>query len=349
MDESKNFSWNLISRFRTEIMGIAILFVLIRHCDSFSWGFLQSPIQQLISVFSCGVDIFLFVSGFGLYFSMKKDKSVLRFYKRRFVRIIPEYICIAGISYVVLNALHKAGGWKELLLQLSTVRAAFLEGTNDASHLWYMFFIVSAYVVFPGIYFIGNCGKKIHTAFFIIGSIIPILAELLLFIAVPHFMLMHRLDMHLPRISVFLLGLYYGYRAGEGAVSSKKIVLVLFAFFLVLRLGKIVLMGLSNEVPVGQMFVRIANQCFGLAVMISTGVLMETLEEYRLKIIPAVLRWFGTVSFELYLLHFFLLMIWHALGLHNAWYIYFTVIIPCSCLLAEALLLCKRRIGKLKN
>lgn len=47
-----------------------------------------------------GVDVFLFVSGFGLYYALKKCKekglSLLSFYKRRLIRIMPAAI-IAGI------------------------------------------------------------------------------------------------------------------------------------------------------------------------------------------------------------------------------------------------------------
>ena len=73
---------------------------------------------------------------------------------------------------------------------------------------------------------------------------------------------------------------------------------------------------------------------------------MEKLEHHQLKAIPVVLRWTGRASLELYLLHGFCIMIWHALGLKNAWYIYFTVIIPVTVLIAELMTVSKRMLHK---
>ena len=38
-----------------------------------------------------GVEIFMFVSGFGLYFSLDKNPSLLIFYRRRLLRIFPTF------------------------------------------------------------------------------------------------------------------------------------------------------------------------------------------------------------------------------------------------------------------
>ena len=99
----EKFSWGLVSRFRSEIMGVAIVCVLVCHCGVFSWGTLQPCAKQLAPLFAIGVDMFLFVSGVGLWFSMKSDGNVLRFWRRRFLRVVPEYLAVAGVSYAVFD------------------------------------------------------------------------------------------------------------------------------------------------------------------------------------------------------------------------------------------------------
>ena len=345
MIEEKNFEWSVVSQFRSEIMGVAIILVLLCHCSGFSWGMFQPYVKELAHLGACGVDIFLFVSGYGLFFSMKKNSDVLGFYKRRFLRIVPEYLFLAGISYAVLNALRKTGfEWREFLIQLSAVRAAFLYESNDARHLWYMFFIFFAYAFFPIIYFLGNCDKKAKAKFFFALTIVAYLIDALLFIAFPDFMKVYSIDTHLSRIPMFALGTYYGSQASEGKSTYKKIVPSLFAVFFALRLFKITVFGSGDAVPVGHVFVRLANQCLGIAIMLSTALLMGRLQSRGLEIAGAVLSWFGKASLELYLIHGFLMPIWSSLGFSNAWYMYFIAIIPASIMFAECILLSKQGV-----
>ncbi len=46
-----------------------------------------------------GVDVFLLVSGLGLYFSMRKSKGIGDFYKKRAIRILPAYLIITIAWY----------------------------------------------------------------------------------------------------------------------------------------------------------------------------------------------------------------------------------------------------------
>lgn len=123
--ENGRFQLSLISKFRSEIMGAAIILVLLCHCDSFSWGIFHPYVQELAKVGSCGVDIFLFVSGFGLFYSMKKDSSIVHFYRKRFLRIIPEYFFIALVGYGVWDAIQKTGGQGSYLFNFQLLEPLF--------------------------------------------------------------------------------------------------------------------------------------------------------------------------------------------------------------------------------
>ena len=81
-------------------MGFAILWVMYFHiplkfATEIGW------FTHRIGFY--GVDIFLFLSGLGVYFSLMKRPNVLRFYKARLVRILPAYVIVACVSYCLLR------------------------------------------------------------------------------------------------------------------------------------------------------------------------------------------------------------------------------------------------------
>lgn len=71
----------VISKFRNVLFGIAIWSIMIFHfaedkiqyCESDSWSI------KILNQGVIGVEIFLFLSGLGLYFSMKKKQQLACF------------------------------------------------------------------------------------------------------------------------------------------------------------------------------------------------------------------------------------------------------------------------------
>lgn len=94
-----------ISRFRGEHMGMAMFFIILFHV------FLPrtDDFFGLRRMGNLGVDMFLFLSGVGLWFSWAKvkiesfsdfRKAYISFYKRRLSRIYPAWIIIACLFYI---------------------------------------------------------------------------------------------------------------------------------------------------------------------------------------------------------------------------------------------------------
>lgn len=117
-----------ISSVRTYLMGIAMVMVILFHCGVYPF-----------SLFGYwGVDVFLFLSGFGICFSLRKKEPLHRFYYKRFIRIIPAAI-LCGLVFYFFDCAH---GCKKL--------APF--GLN----LWYIRTILFFYLFSPLIYVIIN-------------------------------------------------------------------------------------------------------------------------------------------------------------------------------------------------
>lgn len=92
-----------ISRFRAEHMGAAMLMVILFHVALPRYD----DFFGLRRIGNIGVDIFLFLSGIGLWFSWAKTThqgTILRdwclFYWRRLIRIYPAWLIIACLYYI---------------------------------------------------------------------------------------------------------------------------------------------------------------------------------------------------------------------------------------------------------
>lgn len=138
-----------LSTYRTQLMGIATLMIIICHANAYH-VLLRSSLASLFRWGNLGVDIFLFLSGLGLFFSLSKNNlftkdDFISFYKRRFYRII-----IPGITYVpycllfILIGRYSIG---DSLLCLSTLEYwLFHRGA------WFVSMILILYLVAPFLY-----------------------------------------------------------------------------------------------------------------------------------------------------------------------------------------------------
>lgn len=70
------FDVSLISKYGTQLMGVATLLIILVH--SYQQGVLMPGwMESLCNIGSLGVDIFLLVSGLGMWYSLEKDSVIL--------------------------------------------------------------------------------------------------------------------------------------------------------------------------------------------------------------------------------------------------------------------------------
>ena len=134
----------------TELKGMAILMIVISHIGYFlvsDHRFLW-PLSIMAGV---GVNLFLFLSGFGLASSgLQKDLSVWQFYKRRLLKLfVPFWLSIAVFLAADFFILGKAYSFQFIgRAILGIFKHADLY--NDLnSPLWYFTFILLCYLLFP--------------------------------------------------------------------------------------------------------------------------------------------------------------------------------------------------------
>lgn len=159
----KTFNLFSISEARNVIFGLATLWIGLFHSDYLSLGTFFDDASKVgafgqfwIDAFkffrgsgNVGVDMFLFLSGIGLYFSFHKDSNVLHFWKKRLMRVLPTafFIAVFFFSFRYVNGRYESG-WRTYLSRISFLYF-FQKGERV---FWFISLILVLYLVFPIFY-----------------------------------------------------------------------------------------------------------------------------------------------------------------------------------------------------
>ena len=133
-----------ISRFRAEQMGAAMLFVILFHV-ALDRG---DPFYGLRRCGNVGVDMFLFLSGVGLWFAWTRTPSVAHFYRRRLLRIVPTWLVCATAFYLpdFLGERRYSQSVADLIGDITVNWDFWL---HDELSFWYVPAIMLLYLVAP--------------------------------------------------------------------------------------------------------------------------------------------------------------------------------------------------------
>ena len=192
-----------IGKHRTALMGVSMILVFLYHAQSEKLGFMPTGFLGAVwSKFNRAVDVFLFLSAFGLCFSLKKN-DIKRFYLNRFKRIIPTW-------WVVLLTLHIIGlflsskFFKEGFIYPHSITDMFFWYTglgyffNQCYYDWYIPTLLFFYLLIPVINKLSrNCVLLIILLF------IPLI------LLYKEWGYLSYLSISITRIPIFLLGVLF--------------------------------------------------------------------------------------------------------------------------------------------
>ena len=223
---------SIINDTRIILLGIASLMFMFCHTHKINYleiiniSWIGNLVHFIRKTSNIGVDIFLFLSGIGLYLSMTKN-TLRKYYKNRFIKIIPKYLIILIIySFFVtdMNGLR--------IFQTLLGLPFFVDGVRDG---WYIAFIMLLYLIFPLIY---KMFKKYDIFALFFGLIISVLLNMLLsYFSYSYYL---KIEIGLGRIPVFLFGTYFGKKIYEdkeislGMIKCSFIIQILFFIILYL-------------------------------------------------------------------------------------------------------------------
>ena len=146
------FAYEMFSKYRGAIMGIQILLIVFFHftedCKEYNVRYSGIVYWFYNYVKSSGVDIFLLVSGLGLYYSWKKRAELKSFYQRRFVKILIPYFLVAVPAWIWLDLIEEHNGLVQMFSDLFFL--TFFVGENK--WFWYILLCGFCYLIFPYIF-----------------------------------------------------------------------------------------------------------------------------------------------------------------------------------------------------
>ena len=316
----------MVSQYRSQLFGISIILIMIFHY--FEHTVKDSPLHivQLVGrgynllVGSIGVEIFLFLSGMGLYFSMTKTPDIRKFYQKRFQRILIPYLIWGGIFWF----------WKDILLHHETIGTFLLDystlslWTSGNKNLWYVSFILVMYLLFP-LLFMGLKGTCQYRSEIAWGGMFLIFAgTIALKYTAPE--LYTHIEIALYRIPIFLIGVYYG-----KSIAEKQEIGVMG---LILPVLGIALKGFTKVQTALSGTKLLSNRlvnCF--YVFFVMWLLLLILPLLSGTFVEKALLFCGKISFELYITHVTLRTLMNNYGLQTHHILYYA-----GCIFAAFLL-----------
>lgn len=292
---------NVFVKYRQEFMGLACVMVMICHIPKMYLR-LAHPLVVIFTRGIIGVDIFLFLSGIGMVFSLTNQPSKRKFYKKRYLRLLLPYVIIS-CPYWLLHTLITKDTILNFIINFTGLSVWM--GTGVLT-VWYVALIAILYSITPLIF--GFMSSKIPDGIIlrkgrsILILVIAIIFNILLLLLAPHYY--EQVEIALARIPIFIMGIVYGILILEGK-GSKKAYLILLVVAPLLLVG--VLYFSPSAVGLWRLSERLIQGLTGLTICFIAGIII--------RFIPTILRKFlvfmGSISLECYLVHLFVIHIIH--------------------------------------
>ncbi len=298
-----------------ELKGLGILTVVFAH---FAYMLVTNAdfLFPLSIIAGVGVDLFLFMSGYGLTVGMlKKPLPILEFYKRRVIKIfIPFWVAIIlifaanaiflDIHYPVPYMIQSLVGWFPTA-----------EGFNDVnSPFWYITWMMMFYILFPLVF-----STKRPWLSAIILSVIATL------IGVYNPLEMGDNWLHRLHTVAFSLGIIFAWLLFETKDKENKLVKVLKHFRNESKFMPYVVIALMLAVVVYMSLHTTANHWPTLTAILGKGYFVDQLTSlvimFAFIVIFSLKRFdnkflsiYGLYSFEVYLIH------WPLMGRYDVFF-----------------------------
>lgn len=259
-------------------MGIAMMIVMIFH-QHFMYDTLFEPISRFGF---WGVDVFLFVSGFGCTYSLIKGMNgkhwITSFYQRRFIRLMPAAL-LAGL---LISPFQENAGWADYA----------------GLSLWYIKALIVFYALAPFIYLsLRKMKDKIWLMVLFVAFIQFLYLYAILCIHELPFWDAYSLHLAEGRLPAFVLGM--AVVVLNGNLKLSKAVWVCVAL-VALLLGEIAVICKNPFVIKG------AYAYFILPALPLFCCICAILRKHMGETLVRAVEWVGKYSLELYLVHEFL-------------------------------------------
>ena len=308
--EREPLTYHLLSKYRGELFGISIILIMMFHyfhaviklMHPGSRRYFYSYIFcQIIS--SVGVEVFIFLSGMGLYFSYTKNKDIGAFFRKRFIRIFVPYLMYGTVIWFITDIIVAGKTFTRYIYDLSL----FSFWVSGETRLWFIGAIAVFYVFFPLFYEVVTSKGYKRNTFLLIAFLI-----LAMYVSDTEKHGSFKInEIAVTRLPIFILGVFIGRLAFEKA-RVKPWHIAVMAFTIALRLfsGIVAIIGKFDTLEgalkqINKQFAavmgnRMESSLFAIGFM---AVCIALLALIRWKPLHSFLISAGGISLELYMTH----------------------------------------------
>lgn len=143
---NRTFNLSIFSTYRTELMGIATVLIIVCHMPCFG-VVMPHWMSTLFGSCGFGVDMFLFLSGMGIYNSYvgnsRKHRSLLYWWFKRYIRIVlPLIVLVVPIGLL-------GGNWHSRPFLAVLLEISGFGSYSGHSALWFISCILVLYIFTP--------------------------------------------------------------------------------------------------------------------------------------------------------------------------------------------------------
>ena len=285
-------SFSIISKYRSELMGYAIIGVLIGHIIVFG-EIHESGLISVISWLSLLIHTkgFLFLSGFGVFYSMNKDSNAWHFYIRRFYKFLLPFLVVA-MPYFLVVTLANDGNFMYYLGKITTIDFWIFGNYHG---MWYVAVLLVLYIITPPIYYWLIVDYKFLWVKVLFLLLIVFSINELISFSNPEYWSLVKIG--LSQIPCFFIGILFAYLSIN--ISDRHLFCVVLLLLVILYIISII----WDVVPGDYCSPLIWIPCF---ILLFSLFFMWTDSASCLRWINYLYRWFGKYTFELYILHIYL-------------------------------------------
>lgn len=284
---------SIISKYRTELMGYTMLFVLIGHIITLG-GLVGTKLGDILLFVKSFIPVtgFLFLSGYGMMYSLKKNDNTVDFFKRRFFRFWLPFWCLAIPFFLLITVAEH----KDIWFFLSSITTVKFWITGNYYGMWYIAITLFLYLITPPVYALVKIFQNVAWFFILVVLLAFVGIGMAIKTSYPEYW--ENTSIGIARIPYYFMGMLYAYFAQKN-YENKKIYFFLAVMILLYVL--FVYLGYTVE-----------NFHMG-AVMLTLGIALMSLlfclcaKNYiSTLLINIPMKWMGKYSYELYLLHLYL-------------------------------------------
>ena len=286
-----------ISKYRSQLMGLAMIFIILFHI-SLPRSDIFFGLRRMGNI---GVDIFLLLSGIGLWFSWRKlrdgEDSIMKkwamFYWRRLKRVYPAWLIIASSYYIPKfwsRGNNSLEAWTDLIGDIAINWDFWL---HDELTFWYIPATMMLYV-FAVPYMEIICRHPIFRWL----AVMPIVWCIIVQYVVPVHHAVGHIEIFWSRVPIFFLGI----NMAEEVYQRKEIdgnALYMIATLFIMTLSACIWL---EQMRHGK-FPLFLERMMYIPLTVSAVIILSIMLSAAPRWVLYATSWIGGISLETYLIH----------------------------------------------